>query len=134
MEEVLFSSEIVVLSYDKTKSSMELLWKKNANSEIYQEMFNKAIECSKHNTIRYFLSDMRNEGLIRMDDMKWLETEVLKRAVEHKIKKIALVVDDSIFSTVYAETIKKKLRNSPIQVQFFNEMNSAKAWLFSEEE
>jgi hypothetical protein len=77
---------------------------------------------------------MRNEGLIKMDDMKWLESEVLKRAIEHKLKKIALVFDDIIFSTVYAETIKKKLRNSPIQVRFYSDISAARAWLISEED
>jgi len=134
MEEILYDSEIVTLRYDKSKSIMELQWKKNTNSDVYKEMFNKAIECSKKNTIRYFLSDMRNEGLVRIHDMKWLEIEVLKRAIEHKLQRIALVFEDIIFSTVYAETIKKKLQNSPIQVRFFSDINSARAWLFSQEE
>lgn len=133
MEEILYNSDIVSLSYDKTKFLLELHWKKNTNSEEYMEMFNKAIDCSKKNTILYFLSDMRNEGLIRTHDMKWLENEVLKRAIEQKIKKIALVFDDLIFSTVYAEAIKRKLQNSPIQVQFFSDIYSARTWLISEE-
>jgi hypothetical protein len=92
------------------------------------------IEFSEKNKIRYFLSDMRNQGLVRTQDVKWLELEVLRRAVERKVKKIALIFDDMIFSTVYAETVKKKLRDSQVQVHFFSELNAAKAWLFSEEE
>jgi hypothetical protein len=133
MEEVLYNSELVLLTFDKSKFLLELHWKKNTNPEEYRIMFNKAIECSKNNSIRYFLSDMRNEGLIRTSDMKWLEIEVLNRAVEHKLKKVALVFDDMIFSTVYAEVIKRKLQDSTIQVQFFSDINSARAWLSNEE-
>ncbi len=134
MEEFLHNSDIVTLKYDKSKSLLELHWKQNANSSEFKETFNKAIECSKKNIIRYFLSDMRNEGLISTQDMKWLEIEVLKRAIEHKVKKIALVFDDLIFSTVYAETVKRKLQNSLIDVRFFSDTDSARAWLFNNEE
>jgi hypothetical protein len=133
MEEILYNSEFASLSYNKTKYLLELIWKKNTNPEEYKIMFSKAIDFSKKNIILYFLSDMRNEGLITTSDMKWLEVEVIKRAIELKIKKIALVFDDLIFSNVYAETIKRKLQYSQIQIQFFSDINSARAWLISEE-
>jgi hypothetical protein len=134
MEEMLYNSEIVALRYDKSKYLLELNWKKNTDPDEYKKLFNLVIEFSEKNKIQYFLSDMRNQGLVRTQDVKWLELEVLRRAVEQKVKKIALVFDDIIFSTVYAETVKKKLRDSQVQVQFFSEMSAAKAWLLSTDE
>jgi hypothetical protein len=133
MGEILYNSEIVELSYDKQKYLLSLIWKKSTNSDEFKSMFSKAIEFSEKNTIWYFLSDMRNEGLVTTTDMKWLEAEVLSRAIEKKIKKIALIFNDLIFSTVYAEVIKRKLMDSPIKVQFFSDVNSAEVWLLNDD-
>jgi hypothetical protein len=133
MEELLFNSDIVELKFDKSRFLLELTWKKNTDSDDYKKLFNLIIEFSEKHKIHYFLSDMRNQGVVRTQDVKWLELEVLRRAVEQKLKKIALVFDDIIFSTVYAETIKKKLRDSQVQVQFFSDISVAKAWLSGEE-
>jgi hypothetical protein len=132
MGELLYNSEIASLSFDKSTHLLELQWKKSTDSDEYKKLFNVIIEFSEKNRIYSFLSDMRNQGLVRAQDVKWLELEVLSRAVEQKLKKIALVFDDIIFSTIYAETVKKKLRDSQVQVQFFSEINVAKAWLLSD--
>jgi hypothetical protein len=132
MDEILFNSDIVELKYDKPKCLLELTWKKNVDSEEYKNLFNLIIEFSEKNKIFYFLSDMRNQGVVRIQEVKWLELEVLRRAVEQKVKRIALVFNDIIFSTVYAETIKKKLRDSQVEVQFFSDISAARSWLTGE--
>jgi hypothetical protein len=132
MDEILFNSDSIVLKYDKHQYLLELSWKKNVDSEEYKKLFNLIIKFSESNKIFYFLSDMRNQGVVRIQDVKWLELEVLRRAVEQKVKRIALVFNDIIFSTVYAETIKKKLRDSQVQVQFFSDISVARAWLTGE--
>jgi hypothetical protein len=48
------------------------------------------------------------------------------------VLKIALVSEDTIFSNIYAETIKRKFRESPIEVGIFQDIASAKAWLLIE--
>jgi hypothetical protein len=134
MEEILYNSDKVEMKYDKSNFLLILIWKRNTDPDEYKKLFEKMIEFSEKNKIQFFLSDLRNQGVVRTQDVKWLELEVLKRAMEQKVKKIALIFDDMIFSTVYAETIKKKLLKSTIQVQFFSDPHSAKAWLSSNEE
>lgn len=132
MAEILYNSEIVRLQYEEDTKLIEMIWKKNTDSEEYRKMFGVVIEFSVKNTIRSVLSDMRNEGLVTLNDVRWLDKEVLSRAIEHGLKRIALVIEDTIFSTVYSDVLKKKLEKSPIQVQIFSDTSSARVWLLSE--
>lgn len=129
MEEKIYESDIVSWSYFKDECLAYITWKKNSDSDEYHNIFNSILEFSNKNKVKYVLSDMRKEGLVQTEDLKWLETEILNKADEHGVIKIALVSEDTIFSNVYAETIKRKLRESPIEVSIFQDITSAKAWL-----
>ena len=129
MEEKIYESDIVSWSYFKGEYLAYITWKKNSDSAEYHNIFNSILEFSNRNQVKYVLSDMRKEGLVQTEDLKWLETEILNKADEHGVIKIALVSEDTIFSNVYAETIKRKLRESPIEVSIFQDVDSARAWL-----
>ena len=132
MQEALQNSEYASAIYDPTTRIVELVWKKDAGSEEYRKIFEAIVNFSDNNKIKSLLSDMRNEGLVRLEDVKWLEKEILARAVEYGLEKIALVVRESIFTTIYAEAIKKKLSNSPIKIQIFDRISEARSWLTSD--
>lgn len=132
MENTIYDSEIVTATYLSNEKLVQLRWKKQSNSDEYRHMFQKLLDFAHKNKTRFLLSDMRLEGLVSIEDVKWLEVEILKKAIELGVEKIALLHDDTIFSNVYAETIKRKLLNSPIKVQLFGDFISAKAWLLAE--
>ncbi len=132
MQELLHNSEYASASYDKRIQIIELVWKKDADSEEYRKIFEAIVEFSDKNKIKSLLSDMRKQGLVRLDDVKWLEKEVLAKAIEYHLERIALVIQESIFSSIYADAIKKKLINSPIKLQIFDDVSEAKSWLTSE--
>ncbi len=132
MEEKIYESDIVSWSYLKEEHLAYITWKKDADSAEYRNIFNSILEFSNKNRVKYVLSDMRKEGLVQTEDLKWLEVEVLNKADKHGVLKIAMVSEDTIFSNIYAETIKRKLRQSSIQVDIFQDVTSAKAWLFVE--
>jgi len=132
MKEKIYESDIVSWSYFKEDYLAYITWKKDSDSSEYRNIFNSILEFSTKNQVNYVLSDMRKEGLVQTEDLKWLETEILNKADEHGVLKIAMVSEDTIFSTVYAETIKRKLRESPIEVGIFQDVASAKAWLLVE--
>jgi len=130
MGENIYNSDIVDLTYSKSEQLAELVWKQNTSSEEFRNIYTFAVNFANKNKVQYFLSDMRNEGLVSLDDVKWLTNEVISKAQDFGIKKIALVnEDDIIFSTIYAESVKKKLENTAINVQIFNDSISARAWL-----
>jgi hypothetical protein len=131
MNEILYESDIVSLIYFKPEQLVELVWKKSPNSAEFRSTYSAAIDFAKKCKTPFFLSDIRNEGPVLMEDLKWLEKEVIVRAVDFGVKKVALVSDNTLYSNLYAETIKKKFDNSPIKVNIFEDFASAKAWLLA---
>lgn len=132
MEELVFDSKNVTASYLTDERLLHLNWKEETNSGEYRKLFQTLVEFAKNSKVRFILSDMRKEGLISIEDVKWLEKEIFGEAISKGIEKIALVSSDNIFTNVYAETVKRKLKDSPIKVQLFDNLESAKAWLTTE--
>jgi hypothetical protein len=132
MEEIIYDSQTVTANYFQKDTLVHLWWKKEANTNEYRQIFQALVDFVGKNKVRYIISDMRKEGLVSIEDVKWLEEEILKKAIVLGIEKIALINDETVFSTVYAETVKRKLINSPVKVQIFNDFSSAKVWLTSE--
>lgn len=132
MQDIIHNSNIASASYDKSTRIVELTWKKDAGSDEYREIFMTIVDYSDKHKIKALLSDMRNQGLVRLEDVKWLEKEILSRAIDYHLEKIALVIKESIFSTIYADAIKKKLGQSPVKTQIFDDISEAQAWLINE--
>jgi hypothetical protein len=134
MSETVFDSEYAIMTYSKTDFAVELIWKKNISSEDFRQVYLTGLEFAAKNKVLYFLSDLRNEGLVAMSDVKWLANEVLANAWNIGIRKIALInEDDLIFSSIYAESLKKKIENISIQVNIFADISSARIWLLKKD-
>jgi hypothetical protein len=129
MHQILFESDTISLNFFKIERLLELVWKKNPTSTEFRDIFTSAIQFAQKNKISFFLSDMRNEGLIDMKNLKWLEKEIIPAAIKIGVKKIAMVSEDTFYSTLYAEMLKKKLENSTIQVRILGDKAEAKAWI-----
>ena len=132
MEVKVYNTKIVNAIYVREEKLVQLRWMKEANTDEYRLLFQALVDFAQKNKVRFIISDMRRQGLVTAEDVKWLEEEIFKEAIVLGIEKIALINDDTIFSNVYAETIKRKLLNSPIRVQLFGDLTSAKAWLTTE--
>ena len=117
MSELVFDTESALMTYSKMDYTVELIWKKNVNSEEFRHTYSEGLGFANKNKVQFFLSDMRKEGLVALDDVKWLTREVIAKAANIGVKRIALVNEDElIFSTIYAESLKKRIENFSIQV------------------
>lgn len=133
MATIIYDSSTASLLFDKQNKLIVLKWKKLANSDEYRELFSNLVEFARKNKVLYFLSDLREEGHVPVEDLRWLEKEVLDEAAGLGIVKVAMITEESLFSTIYAETIKRKLKDQPIQVQLFTEYATAQAWILNDE-
>jgi hypothetical protein len=131
MHQTLFESDTISLNFFKTERLLELIWKKRPSSDEFRDIYTSAIQFAQNHKISFFLSDMRNEGLIDMQNLKWLEKEVIPAAIKIGIKRIAMVSEETFYSNLYAEMLKKKLENTTIQVRILGDINEAKAWLLA---
>ncbi len=132
MAVIIYESSSASLVYDKPGRTIELKWKQGAYSDEYRELFSNLVEFARKNDVIYFISDLRSEGHVPVEDLQWLEVEVLEKVQELGIQRVALITEDTVFSTVYAETIKRKLNDKPTEVQIFDAPEPAYAWIHND--
>jgi hypothetical protein len=131
MHQTLFESDTISLNFHKTERLLELIWKRNPSSPEFREIYTSALQFAQNHKISFFLSDMRNEGLIDLENLKWLETEIIPSAIKIGVKRIAMVSEDTFYSTLYAEILKKKLEKSTIHVRIMADKSEAMAWILT---
>ena len=132
MENTIYKTKTVKATYSSKEKLVYLCWNSETNTEEYRQIFQSLINFIQNNKVRFVISDIRKEGLVSIDDLKWLEEEIFKKYLHLGVEKIALINEDTIFSNVYAETIKRKLTDSSIKVRLFDSLTTAKAWLIAE--
>ncbi|MBN1598629.1 MAG: STAS/SEC14 domain-containing protein [Bacteroidales bacterium] len=131
MPEVFYNTEILTLNYVKEEKLVIIEWKKNATTKEYRNFITSIIEFSKKNKVLYLMSDMRKEGVVNTEDIRWLKSEITSIADELNEVKVALIVADNQYSNIYAETLKRKFKESPLQFNIFKDRVSAKSWLIA---
>ena len=129
MGEILYENEIVSLIYVRTDRLIELQWKLKSTSDEFKKSFLLAADFAKKNKVQFFLSDIRNEGLVDIEDIRWLEQVILPQAVDVGVQRIAIIAEESLYSNLYAETLKKKIERLPISVGLFTDVSSARSWV-----
>lgn len=131
MSKLLYESDFALLTILKGKKILILEWKKNAPLANYIEVFNNALEIVEKNKIEYFISDIRKEGAIKIENLFWLKKNFIPKAENLGILKIALILNFEIYSRIYADSIRKRLEKSRMIISFFEVYDEALAWIDS---
>ncbi|MBN1117930.1 MAG: hypothetical protein JXA77_12030 [Bacteroidales bacterium] len=131
MSKVLYETDYALLTYTQENFILELTWKKNCTEDIYQETFNEAKELARNYTIKSFISDMRNEGVVPIGSLRWLKNTIIPVAIELGIVKIAMIINDELFANIYADLIKKSVSENKMAVRLFKNNGEAMAWVTS---
>lgn len=80
--EILFDKEYCIITYEKDKNLISLVWKRIISSEEYRRGFEVLKNIILEKQIKRLLTDSRNQGIISPDDRKWLETKVIPVAIK----------------------------------------------------
>lgn len=123
----LFEHDKAVIHYDPSSKSIDMIWKKVQDETTYKLMYTKGIEFMREYHVTNWFSDIRNQGVVGPSASKWLQTEILPKAVNAGLKKIAVVMDADIFKQFYIQNINSKSANN--LVRNFKSIEEAKAWL-----
>jgi hypothetical protein len=106
-------------------------WNGYANSGQFREgtelMLNELI----HHKVTKVLGDVKEMVLINSDDQQWLVDYFIPRAIAYGFRTIAMVRPVHYFNKVAIESVAYKVNQDQLTIQFFNDVDSAKAWLNS---
>lgn len=128
MSKVLSETNFALLTLHEEKFILELTWKKHSPPEIYKETIMKAMEIASHKVVKYFLSDIRKEGVVPVGNLRWLNENIISKAVDLGVKKVAIVLNEDLFSNIYAELLEKNLAENNIILKIFSDKKDAYKW------
>ncbi len=131
MNKVILNTDFALLTLDKKKNTLELTWKQQSNTEIYKETFLTALDIASNKFVKYFLSDIREQGVVSIGDMRWLSEYIIPKVHKLGIEKVAIILVEDIFSTIYAELVEKNLTENNVDMKIFIEKTNAYTWFFN---
>ena len=128
MGKILFQSSYALLTYLKNEKILLLKWKGGCTEDEYKNIFIEASKIGDSNKVQYFLSDLRNGGPVSYSNLVWLRKDIIPKAIELGIQKIALVFNSDLYSKIYADSIRTSLDNVNISINSFKNQEDAMSW------
>ncbi len=132
MEKIfIFKDEIVETTYFPEIFLVENKWLKKVafQQDLYRSTFMRVIDFAKENRVDFFLSDIRNQGVVPTSEKNWFKDVILPLAVEVGIKYGAVITTGNVFKTYYMNTIIKVGNVFDLPIKLFTDRDKAVAWL-----
>jgi hypothetical protein len=105
------------------------IWQRKCIGQKYRENFLKAVEFSSKTKGKYFLSDLRKQGVVGPEDRKWFQEEVIPEAINNGLQKAALVFEGNVFKMYYVNLLLAHFLKMEIPMKMFKDTNTALEWL-----
>ena len=123
------NTETYNVYFDKDLSYVVMEWDGYATSKQFKQGTELMLNTLIKNNCSKVLADIKDMKIIAMEDQQWLNEEFLPRATTFGFKAIAIVKPDYYFNQVAVETISYKADKDKLTINFFDNIEQAKAWL-----
>lgn len=115
--------------YNSTINALGITWKGQPTSEEYRQVFIKSLEMVMLYKTSYWISDMRRQGEVRMEDQKWMIKEIFPPAVQHGLQNGVCIYDPQQHNQDYRERLRQTSLTLGIETFFFQTYQSAEEWI-----
>ncbi len=120
------------LFYNAKINALGVIWKGQATSGQYREVFIKSLEMMILYRAHYWISDMRKQGAVKMEDQQWMVKEIFPAAVQHGLRKGVCIYDPGQHNEEYRERLRQTSLTLGIETFFFQSYQSAEEWIESQ--
>jgi signal transduction histidine kinase len=127
--QVCFSNDCCTLFYNARINALGMVWKCQATSQQYQQIFIKSLELMMLYNTPYWISDMRKQGNVAVSDQKWMFNEIFPAAVQHGLRKGICIFDPEQHNEAYRESLRITSLSLGIETLFFESYQSAEEWI-----
>lgn len=86
----------------------------------------------KYPNLCAILSDTRQQDIIDIEDLEWLQNEWMPKAKAIGVRLIVVMVSDNVFGQYGVEDFVENTQENGMQVPMFNDLNKARKWLKEE--
>lgn len=130
MDRKILETPFVVVYYIADKSLGKIVWSGVPSGEEYRKPFLALIDLAKKGaSVTRFLSDIRKQGVVSPDNRKWFEKEMVPAAVQHGLKRAAVISDGNAFKTYYINLILGAVNKFNLPFKIFNSEEKALEFL-----
>jgi signal transduction histidine kinase len=130
-KQVIFENESAQLYYDANINNTMLIWKENVESTEYRQAFESLLKTLKTYNTPGWISDMRRQGSVELNDLVWVNNYVFPEAVRNGLKRLASVGFKKQVNESYYEEMIKKMESMGVELRFFEELQDAQQWMQS---
>ncbi len=82
-----------------------------------------------------YISDIYHLGIISKENRLWLQNEILPKAYQAGLKRVATIAPGDVFSRLHIENIKNGVFTHAFNIEFryFQDIFSAQSWVMNKE-
>jgi signal transduction histidine kinase len=128
-EQLVFDTQYGSIFYNAKLNCAGIVWKKQITSEEYRALFSECLNIVKLYHTPYWISDIRNQGVVSADDQRWMLQTIYPEANKNGLVQTALIYNPQNFSTEYMARIQAAADGLGINLQFFDNRKDADAWI-----
>lgn len=127
--QICLDNDCCTVFYNARINALGVIWKGQATSEQYRQVFIKSLEMMMLYHAPYWISDMRKQGTVAVEDQQWMFTEIFPAAVQHGLWKGVCIYDPQQHNEDYRERLRVTSLTQGIETVFFKSFQSAEEWI-----
>lgn len=128
-EQLVFDAEYGSIFYNAKVNCAGIVWKKQITSEQYRTLFNQCLNIVKMYHTPYWVSDLRLQGVVAVEDQRWMLQTIYPEANRNGLVQTAIIYNPHHHSSDYPERIRAAAEHLGIQIQFFDNRKDADEWI-----
>ncbi len=127
--QVFFENDAAQLYYDANINNTVIIWKRNITSAEYRNVFEVLLQTIKTYNTPGWIADLRSQGTVTPSDQQWFIDTVLKVAHQNGLRRVGTVGFTDPIRKDYYERMKSISAKLEIELQTFQSLEAAIAWM-----
>lgn len=127
--QICFDSDFGTIFYNARTHTTGIVWKNHNTSEQYRAIFNKCLEILRIYNTPYWITDLRKQGKVEMEDQKWMLSTIFPEAIRNGLVRIAGIYDPSQHNEDYRARITEQAKIIGVELNFFQSSKGAEDWI-----
>lgn len=124
-----FNEKHLFLAYDEDLKAIIQVWKGFFSSESFREGVNKTNQLfAMKKPVSKFLVDISESSVIKKEDTEWAAKNAIPIAIKNGLKYYGFVLPENIFTQVSLKNFRQDLNQPTLEVQIFDNLDTAKEW------
>jgi signal transduction histidine kinase len=128
-EQIFYSNEFAVISYNAQHNFCVLTWKKAASGDDYKGIYLKCVEMLRIYNTPSWLTDSVKLGKTSSQDLDWMIFNILTEGKKMGLKRIGNIQRVPEELKPYLESIREKINSIGLQIEYFDQAEDAYQWL-----